>query len=214
MASPLLRTAGLLDDETGLHMVTLSRILSNKYGPEYLLWDANSLQEELTDDFGTVGGTTWERIQALRVLHANDLFWTEWEVFEKICAAAVGVPTIFSYVQPPESEDMAIALTVAASFDTHEYSEEVKGYIAAACLNDGLWYLEPPLSIARKDLDTYYARKNIKMDIEGVADLLKKETSYIKSPRNSLEVQVNNVLSVRKALEEYNAQVAKQKELL
>jgi hypothetical protein len=109
---------------------------------------------------------------------------------------------------------MAIALTVAASFDTHEYSEEVKGYIAAACLNDGLWYLEPPLSIARKDLDTYYARKNIKMDIEGVADLLKKETSYIKSPRNSLEVQVNNVLSVRKALEEYNAQVAKQKELL
>jgi len=206
---PLLRDPQLLEDERGLHVVTLSMLMLRKYGPEYLLWPYEAFREQLEEDFGSIGILTWERVQAVRVLHTHS-FWTEWEVFEKVTAAVVGAPPVFSYVQPPEAEDVAIALTTAARFDSYEFSPDVLSYMVAALLHDGTWYLEPPLNVAQPTLDAFDARKGISRDTQSVALRLQQVSDYIQEPETAADVQVNNVLSVRKALVEYNESLNKQ----
>jgi hypothetical protein len=206
----LLRPAGLLEDERALHLVALSVLLNKKYGHEYLTWPPEALREQLEEDFGGIGPLAWERIQAVRVLHVHDAFWKEWEIFEKITAAAIGVFPIFSHAQPPEAEDIAVVLTVAATFDSHEYDDDVKAYIASACLTDGTWYLEPPLDIAQDALAKHDERKGIERDTKSVAMRLQTASKYINLPETATDVQVNNVLSVRKAVAEYKEQLEAQ----
>jgi hypothetical protein len=211
----LLRPAGLLEDERGLHMVTLSVLLLKELGSDYIAWESDALYRELRERFGLVGVVTWERIQAVRLLHTNSAFWSEWEIFENVVAAAVGAPPIFSLAQPPEAEDIAIAMAMADQFDSREYSDEVQSYIVSACLFDGTWYLDSPLDIAMPALLEYDGRLGISRDFGSVAARLQQISSYIQEPETAVDVQVNNVISVRKALAEYHSQVESQmKELL
>ena len=201
MNEPLLRPANLLDDERDLELLTLDVLLLSKYGFRYIDWDSDALKQELIEDFGSVGVVTWERIQACRLLHASDIFWKEWEVFEKITAAIMGEPPIFSFVQPPESEEVAVALDTASKISSNEYSEEVKRYIAAACLHDGLWYLEDPLTVAHGEILAHDRWKEIDRDFGSVATRLRTQTKYNMSPETMADVQANNVISVRNALQ-------------
>jgi hypothetical protein len=215
MPGALLRKAGPLDDEKGLHLLALSALLFQDFGPELLTWDTAALKEELVEKYGSVGPVTWERIQALRVLHSHDAFWKEWDVFENITAAILGEMPVFSYSQPPEAEEIAVALATAARIDRHEYSNEVKGYIVAACLHDGFWYLdEPPLDVAREQLREYDLARGIDRDFAGVGEVLNQRDSFLEEPGNSTDVQADKVLEVRLVLRRYNAAVDKQLEQL
>ena len=214
MAQPLLRPAGVLEDEYGLELLTLDILCLKKYGPTYIDWDSDALKAELTEDFGAVGDMTWERIQAGRLLHKNNSFWKEWEVFEKVTASIVGEHPIFSYAQPPEADEIAIAIDTALRVEDYSYDDDVLGYIAAACLADGLWYFEGPLEVAQSALLDHDRRKNIDRDLELVASKLQTIDSYIKSPDTAIEVQVNNVIAVRKAVEAQRNQISKQMKTL
>jgi hypothetical protein len=207
VAQPLLRPAGILEDEYGLELVTLDILCLQKYGHTYIDWDSEALKLELMEDFGTIGDMTWERIQAARILHNNDIFWKEWEVFEKVTAAIIGEHPIFSYTQPPDADEIAIALDTASRVSNNEYSDEVCGYIAAACLNDGMWYLDDSLDIALDALLEHDRKKGIERDFELVASKLQTTDSYIDSPESAIDVQVNHVLGVRKALKEQRARI-------
>ena len=66
MRSALLRKAGLLDDETELHLLALSVILIEEFGPEVLGWEYATIKEELNSKWGTIGPLTWERMGSLR----------------------------------------------------------------------------------------------------------------------------------------------------
>lgn len=210
MSQPLLRPAGVLEDEYGLELLTLDILCLKKYGPMYIDWDSDALKTELTEDFGLVGDMTWERIQAGRLLHKNNSFWKEWEVFEKVTASIVGEHPIFSYAQPPEADEVAVAIDTAQRVENYKYDADVLGYISAACLADGLWYFEGPLEVAQEALLEHDRRKNIERDVELVASKLQVVDSYIDSPDNAIDVQVNNVIAVRKAVETQRADVRKQ----
>ena len=215
MSAPLVRKAGLLEDETGLHLLTLSVFLVTAIGPEALAWDFTALRAELEEKWGKVGPVTWQRIQALTVLHAHDMFWRDWEVFENITAAIMGEIPVFSHVQPPEAEEIAIALVTAAKVDTHEYSEEVKDYIVAACLNDGMWYFDgTPLEMCQGQLNEYDRRLGIERRYGDVARALQVQEGFYKDPETAAEVQANKVREVDLVLERYNAEVNRQMEEL
>lgn len=200
-----------MEDEVGLHVLPLSVLLLDTLGPDYLAWTSEALHAELEDRFGKIGVVTWERIQALRVLHAHDAFWKEWEVFEKITAAILGEAPIFSFVQPPEAEEIAVSLTVAKKINgENEFSDDVLGYIAAACLNDGLWYLEAPLNVAEPALTDYDRKHEILRDFAGVAGELEKSTQYREDLVDPTLTQVNRVLDVRSVLKRYDAAVSQQ----
>ena len=211
MTDSLLRPAHLLEDEYGLHLLPLAVLCLRKIGSQYITWQSSVLREELEEEFGTIGPATWSRIQAVRLMQANSAFWSEWEVFEKVTAAAVGQIPIFSHAQPPEAEEMAISIYAASQIANHEYSEDVRGYAAAACLHDGLWYLEDtPLDIAEGAIRDHDDRKNIERDYGSVADVLSKTTGYIQEPDSMADVQANRVISVNAALTTYRLQVESQ----
>jgi hypothetical protein len=212
MAQPLFRKAGLLDDEYGLHLLTLSVLLLDAFGPEMLLWESETLWEECTEKWGEIGPLTWEKIQALRVLHAHDGFWKEWEIFENICAAINGEFPIFSFVQPPDPDEAAIAIVTAARVDqSHSYSDEVKSYLVAACLDDGLWYFEgTPLEMCQEQLTEYDKRMDIQRRYADVAKALEENEGLYASPETAAEVQANKVREVQDVVSRYTASVDSQ----
>ena len=210
-AVPLMRKAGKLDDESGLHLLTLSVLLLDKLGPEFLAWDYDALREELEERWGTIGPVTWQRIMALTVLHAHDIAWLEWEVFENMVAVIVGEMPVFSYVQPPEPEEMAIALETFRRIDSRAFGEEVKDYIIAACLNDGMWYLDgTPLNMAQSSLTEYDLNLGIDRDVGSVAAALQAQGGFYAEPDTAGEVQANKVRDVQLVLKRYTAAVDKQ----
>ena len=211
MSKALLRKAGPLNDESGLHFLTLSVMLTNAFGPEFLTWDFTTLREMCTEKWGNIGELTWQQIMALVVLHAHEGFWKEWEIFENITAAINGEFPIFSYVQPPEPEECAIALVTAQRVDTHDYSNEVKDYILAACLNDGLWYLDgTPMEMCQDSLNDYDRRHGIERRYGDVANALRDHDGFYDPPEGAAQVQANKVREIGLVLQRYNRSVNKQ----
>lgn len=187
-------------------------LLLDALGPSYLNWTSEALKSECEERWGQLGVVTWERIQALRILHLHDAFWKEWEVFEKITAAILGEAPIFSLVQPPEAEEIAVALSVAKKIDaTHAYDDDVRSYIAASCLNDGLWYLESPLEeVAAAEIADFDNRRGISRDYGKVAEELKKSDKLQDDMNDPIIVQANRVRDVRYVLRQYDAAVDRQ----
>lgn len=211
MAAPLLRRAGPLDDETGLHLFVLNVMLLKSLGPEYLTWDFQALREECEERWGSIGPVTWERIQAGVLLQSHNIFWEEWEVFENVTAAIMGEPPVFSLTQPPEAEECAIAIDTARRVDSHAYSDEVKSYIVAACLHDGFWFFDgTPMEMCQQQLQEYDRREGIDRRFGEVSRVLERTQGFIPDPQTAPEVQANKVREVQLALKRYNAQVQKQ----
>ena len=207
--SKLLRAAKPLDDESGLHALVLDVLVIRKYGPESIAWDSPVLLHALTEDFGAPGPKTWERIQALRCMHMTNAFWLEWEVFEKCTAAICGRIPSFDFSQPAEAEELAAAIHTAGRVDKHAYSADVKHYVGASCLSDGLWYTEGELKeLADAPIRTFLDTKGIEVDFSGVAAHLDKPSET--SPEDPVGVQVSRVLSVRETLARYDTELAAQ----
>lgn len=209
MKSPL-STEGLLSDEKGLHLLTLDVLCLRELGAEFIGYEPEALMEEMTRSYGPVGQVASERLQVCQLLHANDLFWTEWEVFEKATNTIVGEPVVFSYTQPPDPEEIAIALLTANSFDSRQFSDEVKRYIAACCLFSGLYYLEGRLGLSAPFIEEHLRIKGIESNTKAIADLLERTSAPFEVPDSAEEVQVNKVLSVRDAVISFEKQVAAQ----
>lgn len=201
---------GLLSDERGLHLLTLDLLCLKEFGPEFIGYEPEALLEEARRSFGDIGTVAAERLMACQVLHANESYWTEWEVFEKITASISGELAIFSYTQPPDPEDIAVSLVTAKQINSRSCSDEVNRYIAACCQFEGLFYLEEPLDTASGALSEYFKDQGIEPNYASVADLLSRTTEPYADPDSVAEVQVNKALSVREAVRTFEREVASQ----
>ena len=211
----LVRPAKPLEDPSGLHLLTLDVLVLRKLGAQALAWDSPVLLYELQQAFGAVGPLTWERIQAARCMHIQSAFWVDWEVFEKCSLVTCGRIPDFEHVQPLEAEDLAIAVHTAARIDSHEYSEDVRRYIAASCLNDGAWYVEDPLKpLIGTLVDEYLLGRGSPVHPAEVAKCLETQDKVIVGSEDAVVVQANRVLSIREALARYDAEVAEQMQRL
>ena len=208
---PLLRSAKPLDDEAGLHLLTLDLLVIRKLGVQALMWESPVLRDEMVAAFGEIGPVTWERIQAARCMHLRESFWTEWEVFENCALAICGRPVNFGFMQPLEAEELAVAVRTAERIDSRVYSEDVKRYIAASCLHDGLWYTEPPLEpLVGPFIKEYFEARRNPMNGEAVKDILASRSTIDDKAEDPVEVQANRTLSVREVLASYDRELAEQ----
>lgn len=210
MTQPLTRPARIFDDERGLHLYPATRYLLREMGPEYLDWDSIALRMEIEERWGSIGPLTWERVQAGRIMAGLDAFWTHMEIFENCSLALVGEIPVFSYFQPLEAESIAVALETAKMFQTHEYSDEVRGYIVACLLEDGIWFLDPPLDLVQGDLDVYDKDRSIQRPYDSVRYVLSRNPKMIPDPQGPAEVQANHVRSVQSTLTAYRSIIDKQ----
>lgn len=208
---PLLREPTPFDDEAGTHLLVLHRFLLGEIGPEYVSWDSDALREEIRDRWSSLGEVTWQRVLAARLLASNDLAWSEWGVFEKVAAAVAGEFPDFAFVQPIEAEDIARTLVTMAEFDAEgKFDDDVVGYIAAACLHDGLWYLEAPLDVARDAMTFLLRTQGAVLPFDEVTALLGTKKGLFSDPDTAAQFQYNEVMGVRQDLEAFRAEVAAQ----
>ena len=210
MTQALSRPVRLLDDERGLHLYPLLKFLLKELGPEFIGWDSVALRLELEERWGDPGPVTWERIQAGRVMTGHDGFWIHMEIFENCGLALVGEIPVFSHFQPLEAESIAVIFKTAEMIREHPFSGEVLRYALSCCLEDTTWYLEEPLDILLHELFEFDKERGVVRNHDSVQAKLQRVNSPIANPLSFVDVQVNNVLSVRETLAGYTSLINQQ----
>jgi len=140
------------------HPVVLDALMITAFQKDWWEWDADTIWEAITQYFGpkTGRGTginiselNKNKIQAVKVLHGSDGFWKGWEVFAPTLQPLVNNIPRFDVLQAPTTAQLMAGIDIANSVVRHSFSEEVARFVAASCLNDGVWYLPPPLDFAQ-----------------------------------------------------------------
>ena len=140
------------------HPLVLDLLLLKKYGPDFLLWETETLERRIPQDFKTseVSDLNMAKIQACRTLHLVDTFWERWEVFCWVTASLNGLFPDFEHMQVPTIAQAAIAVSTAQKIrDDVEWSGEVKTFLAQVFKFEGIFYPLDPLNFVVVDADGY-----------------------------------------------------------
>lgn len=130
------------------HPILLDLLLLQKYGTDWLRWEVDTMSRRVREDFGTatVADLNIEKLQACRVLHLVDDFWSRWEVFLPCCMAFNGTFADFAQMQVPDVAYCMVAVDVASRIrDDIEWSNEVKKYLEVVHVHSHQLCPIPPL---------------------------------------------------------------------
>lgn len=134
------------------HPLFLDMILLEKYGPQWLEWEPETVWSEILDDFKarSISVHVRNKINAVKLMHVAHTPWTEWEVFAVVCQAMNDNIPDFRVLQKPSPDQIIAAVNMMARIKKREFSEEVGRFVAACFLDDGVFYLPPPVSFAQE----------------------------------------------------------------
>ena len=194
----------IFSDDKGLQAITLNVLLLAKFGPHYLGWDSDALRQEMRECGGEVGPMTWDRVQALRVMHMHDGFWKDWEIFAPCVASIIGLAVNFDFIQSLDPDDLAVAVVTARRVNhALRFSGDVPRFVAASCLFDGYWALEDPLDFAAESVALLDKERGTTRPHAQVASLLSEGREIDPDPQSDVAAQANHTLNVRHVLQEY-----------
>lgn len=114
------------------HPLVLDIILLRKYGPEWMMWEPETLVWRIPQDFRTtdVSDLNLEKIQAVKTLHFTDSPWQDWEAFLPCCMAVNGIFPDFDVLQAPTVAQVLIAVDIFNKVRQDvPWSEELKVFL-------------------------------------------------------------------------------------
>lgn len=189
------------------HAIVLDSVLLDRYGPEWLLWEPETLQVTVQADFGhTLSDLNLSKLQACKTLHLVDTFWENWEVFLWCCMPLNDEFPDFEVLQVPTVAQCAVAVDVAGRIrkDT-PWSKEVKTFWSVVYRHEGLFVPIAPLDDVGLEvpegLDVSLVRKKFEEA---------KRTRIHPPVRAPEDGQVLRLLVVHEYLEENSARVEAQ----
>ena len=154
------------------HPIILDMVLLKTFKMEWFGWLTDTLLVEVRRKFGNISDVNKLKLLAVRSLHANDVFWTDWEVFEKVLLSLVGVPPKWDMLNPIEAPFLVAGVDIANKVRTEEFSNEIDRYIATCLIHDGLFVAPPPLAHVQPLL----AKKTYKCGDCGKVGAIDKDT--------------------------------------
>lgn len=132
------------------HPLLLDMILLKKYGPIWLTWEAETLWDEIADDFKqNVSASNASKIQAVRTCHLVETPWKAWEAFNPVAQALNNNIPDFRSLQKPTPAQVILTVTLLNIIKRETFSIEVEKYIAACFLDESIYYLPPPVDFAQ-----------------------------------------------------------------
>lgn len=150
----------------------LFEYMTDKYGFEWTKWEPETIWQTT----GAEDSYVKNKLQAIQVIVNNQMFWTEWEVFEKVTLAFNNIPPNFQVIEEVSPAQMAFAIRSAykirrdarckVSGKEPVFNQEVKIYIATRAYLDGTVYLPGPLDIAQSELDRLTGQQKLAKEIE------------------------------------------------
>ena len=130
------------------HPVVLDLALLKKYGPEWMLWESETLAWRVPQDFRTtnVSDLNMHKIEAMKTMHFVDSYWQRWEVFNWCTQPLNGMYPDFETLQVPTVAQLMVSVDIAARVRTDvEWTQEVKDFMIQACRFDGIFCPPEPL---------------------------------------------------------------------
>lgn len=133
------------------HPYVLDLAMIKHFQLEWLSWLPETLFKEIESTFQTsIAEVNKLKLLAVQTLHVTDMYWSNWELFEKIIWALNGhVPRLDS-LQPPDLSILYSGVDIAHSVREETYSEEVSRYCAAVFLHENVFYAASPLGFCQE----------------------------------------------------------------
>lgn len=136
------------------HPIVLEVALLQEYGPEFFLWEPETLEWRIPQDFKTrdVSELNMHKIQALKMMHVSDRYWSEWEVFNACTAPLNGLYPDFEVLQVPTVAQCAVSVDIAGRVRTDvAWSDELKNFLGVVFRHDGIFCPIEPLDFVSID---------------------------------------------------------------
>jgi hypothetical protein len=129
-------------------------VLLEKFGPQWFDWEADTLRTEIFATFNTssISEHNWQKIQAIRTVMMTYGPWKEWQIFEKVIQSLNNNVPRFDIAQPCTVAQLLVGVDILNSLRREKFEDEIAGYVAACALEDGVFYLPPPLDFAQEKL--------------------------------------------------------------
>lgn len=115
------------------------------FGPEVLDWEAETLWQELTDEFGEkITGPLRNKYQAARTVSVSNLPWKHYHVFLPVARACFGGSLVYPELIQPEPHEICWCLKfMSTTHPLQEFDEEIKKTVAALVFDLGFAYFPP-----------------------------------------------------------------------
>lgn len=128
------------------HPVVLDLLLLRRFGPEFLIWEPETLQLLVPSSFGhPLSDINLSKLQAMKTLHLVDTYWKQWEIFLWCTMPLNGEFPDFVSMQAPSVAQCLVSIDIANRVrEDVPFSDEVKGFLEAAYLHDGVFLFIPP----------------------------------------------------------------------
>lgn len=124
------------------HPAVLDVLLLQKYGPEWMLWEPETLALRIPQDFHTqeVSDLNLSKIQAMKTLHAVDTPWRQWEVFVWCAMPVNGLFPDFEVMQVPTAAQCMVAIDIFNLVRQDvAWSDELKTYLGVVWRHEGMF---------------------------------------------------------------------------
>jgi len=172
--------------EHDAHPLILDLYITKKMGPEWWEWEPETLREMLQRDFPnqSISQINWNKLQAVRTVHVSPGFvFDEWECFLPVITALNNVIPDFDVLQVPTPARLYAGVGMLRMLDPEEdFSAEIKKWVAAALLFDGIYFAPGELKFAQELIRRpYYVcprcgnKEELLFDHDGICDSCGKE---------------------------------------
>lgn len=138
------------------HPAVLDILLLRKYGPEWLLWEPETLQIRIPQDFRTseVSDLSMNKIQAMKTLHCVNAPWQRWEVFLWCCMPLNNLFPDFEVMQVPTVGQSLVAIDIFNKVRQDvAWSDEIKDYLGVVWRNEGMFCTIEPATFVTVDTE-------------------------------------------------------------
>ena len=133
------------------HPIVLDVSLLKAFGLEWWTWEQETIEQEIQRLFKTqISEHARNKIQTVKTLHISDGPWQSWHVFEKVIQGLNNNIPKWDIMQAPSIEQLYAGLDIMDSIRSEEFKDEVKQYIAAAVLNEDVFFVPPPLDFVQE----------------------------------------------------------------
>lgn len=156
--APRMPTTINLFQHPDAHPFVLDLALLRRYGPEWLQWEPETLEDVILRDFKTktLSDVNLEKLQGIRTLHMQDTFWQEWQIFMPTALALNGVPADFEVMQFVTVPQAMIAVDIANRIrEDVKWSVEMETFLSVLHLHEGFFVPQEPLAWVEVDDEEY-----------------------------------------------------------
>lgn len=141
------------------HPVVINFALLKSFNLEWYHWEPETIWSSIHSLFESkVSEHNRAKIRAIQCLNTSHAPWEMWQVFEKVIQALNNNIPHFGVMQAPSLDQLYAGVDIMDTLRRETFSQEVKSYMAAAVLNEDVFYVPEPLDFLQVDVSQPHYR--------------------------------------------------------